>query len=175
MPSMLSLPNNSPIANRPNRQVFRFAFVLWAKPPVAANLTVLTTSAPFDAYRWINDSAYRISYLARAEPGRVWQSAHGSSTTPKLVAYGSRSYSISPSSGIDLTVTGPPYCAPVTFTCFGDGSFSNGFNTITIQASGTPAVATAHFTSPGQIDRTTVLASSPMAVGQVRFLVRATP
>lgn len=61
--------------------------------------------------------------------------------------------------------------APVTFTSFDLGSFSNRLTSITVAAD-KDGVATAQFTgTPGTYNDVNILAASPMTSGQVKFVI----
>ncbi|MFO0755759.1 MAG: hypothetical protein U0359_04680 [Byssovorax sp.] len=68
----------------------------------------------------------------------------------------------------------PAARAPVTFTSFDMGAFDNGLASMTVQADAAGAASVAFTATRGTIDSVHVLAGSPMAVGQVQFLVQVT-
>jgi len=68
-----------------------------------------------------------------------------------------------------------PLGAPVTFTSFDCGAFSNLLTSITVTAD-TDGVATATFlATPGTLNETNILAASPLCSGQVNFSVTILP
>jgi hypothetical protein len=136
-----------------------------------AGITPLVAPAAFDPYRWINDPAYKNSYLQTTEPGRVWQAADGAAGVPILKPSGSAYLSGTVGSALSLSVLGA-INAPVTFTCFGEGYFATSLgrrNTVTVQANAT-GMAQLQF-MPVRIGKTAIMAGSPLASGRVRFLV----
>jgi len=61
--------------------------------------------------------------------------------------------------------------SPVTFTSFDLGQFSNQLTTITVLADENGVASTEFLATPGTINDVNILAASPMASGQVKFVV----
>lgn len=152
---------------------FAWAYVtitIHAKDP---HTLLVDPAAAFDAQRWQDDLAYRQGYLAGIIPGRVWQRSEPGPTAPMIHAPDGRDLQTSAGSVVTLSVLVPP-AAPVSFSCFGMGSFpSNGRNAITVQANA-QGIAQVSFQAP-RSGTAPVLAASPLATGAVRFAIRVTP
>lgn len=131
----------------------------------------LIAPPPFDAEAYARDPA---PYLAQSVPGRVFQTAEPGPGVPVLGARGPATHEIPHGGTCDLTVRAPAGSA-VSFTTFDLGLFPNGLASITVQATA-DGVATARFTAHGEvIGDVHVLAGSPQASGQVKFLVSVLP
>lgn len=131
----------------------------------------LVMPEPFDEEAFFQDPQ---AYLNVVEPGRVWQTAQPGPDVPRLRAQGSAGHRIEFGQSVPLRIQAAPG-APVTFTSFDAGSFENRLTSITVQAD-ERGVAQATFTaSSGTLSRVRILAASPMAAGQVEFLVRVEP
>ncbi|MFT3771416.1 MAG: hypothetical protein QM820_38875 [Minicystis sp.] len=112
------------------------------------------------------------AYLDVVEPGRVWQTADGAPSVKALEAVGVAYREVAPGGSVVLEVTGEPR-APVTFTSFDMGAFENGLPSITVVGD-TNGVSRAVFTAtPGTVLAVNILAGSPLAVGNVKFVVMA--
>ena len=111
------------------------------------------------------------AYLNVVEPGRVFQTAQPGPNVPVLRATGPQFTTISQGESVKLrTVTLPR--APVTFTSFDLGRFAeNQLTSVTVQADGR-GIAEAEFQGvSGTFNRVNILAGSPVASGQIRFVV----
>jgi hypothetical protein len=123
---------------------------------------------PFDRAAFEAEPA---AYLALVEPGRVWQTAEAGPSVKVLDVVGPAYLETSPGDGVTLLVTGEPL-APVSFTSFDKGAFDNGLPAITVRADSAGA-ASAHFiAAEGTIAQVNILAASPLAAGQVKFVVQ---
>lgn len=131
----------------------------------------LLAPAPFDEKAFSQDPA---PYLQRSVPGRVFQTAQPGPSVPVLGARGPATHEIAHGGACELAVRAPAG-APVTFTTFDLGLFDNGLASITVQANA-EGVATARFSAVGEVAGDIhLLAGSPMASGQVKFLVGVLP
>lgn len=130
-------------------------------------VSALLTPKPFD------DEVYAVdpqSYLQTIEPGRVWQSAQPGPGVPQLKQLTGRFHAITQGESVVLAVKVEPK-SPVTFTSFDMGEFENRLTSITVAADG-EGVAHARFTgSSGTLDDVKILAASPTASGQAKFVV----
>lgn len=130
-------------------------------------LSVFIQPKPFDADAWERDPQ---AYLDVVEPGRAYQSAQPGPGIPVLRPIGRRFHTLLQGESTALKVLTKPG-APVTFTSFDLGAFVNKLTTITVKAD-TQGIATAEFfATPGTINNVNILAGSPMATGQVEFMV----
>ena len=123
---------------------------------------------PFDLESFQRDP---LPYLEMVEPGRVWQSAQPAEGVPVVSAESSMYLQVVQGESARLSVR-VPSGAPVTFTNFDSGEFENRLGSITKQASA-EGIATATLTAiSGVVGDVRILASSPLASGQVEFLVK---
>jgi len=131
----------------------------------------LLAATPFDAEAFAKNPT---PYLQQSIPGRVFQTAQPGPGVPVLGARGPATHEIPHGGSCDLTVRAPAG-AVVTFTTFDLGLFDNGLASITVQANA-DGVATARFTATGGVAGDVhLLAGSPQASGQVKFLVGVLP
>jgi hypothetical protein len=134
-------------------------------------LSPLIAPAPYDHQRFLANPQ---AYLDVVEPGRVFQSAAPGENVPQLEVVGEAYASIPQGSSVTLQVRSAPQ-APVTFTSFECGAFSNHLTSITVQADA-EGVARAVFTgTPGTLNDVAILAGSPLASGQANLCVNVTP
>jgi len=134
-------------------------------------LTPLIDPAPFDAAAYAANPA---AYCALVEPGRVYQTAQPGAGVPALDLLGTAAATIAQGTTTLLRVKATAG-APVTFTSFDCGAFSNLLTSITVTAD-TDGVATATFlATPGTLNETNILAASPLCSGQVNFSVTILP
>lgn len=130
-------------------------------------VSVLIRPPPFDAKAFQADPA---KYLGVVEPGRVFQTAQPGPKVPVLRPVGQSYREAVQGEVVPLRVKAPPG-SPVTFTSFDLGAFENQLTSITVQAD-KQGVAEAKFRgTPGTIEEVHILAGSPEASGQVRFVV----
>lgn len=128
-------------------------------------LSPMIAPVAFDQVAW---NANPSGYLAVTEPGRVFQTAQPSPTTPILVAEGPTAATVARGESTSLRVKAVPGAA-VSWTSFDLGSFDNKLPSITVAAD-RDGVASVTFTAtPGVSGQVNILAGSPMASGQVRF------
>jgi len=136
--------------------------------------------ADFDRRMYERGGVPRANYLNTVEPGRVQQAAEATATTPKLV--------LSASPG-EVTVGGQGElavrfvvpeggqlmdAAPVTFTSYAGGTFSNGRGSITVASQDGTALVTWTATA-GVTEDVAIVASSPVASGRAHFSMIVTP
>ena len=133
-------------------------------------LATLIAPAPFDAQRF---AANPQAYADVIEPGRAFQSAQPGANVPVLRSLSSTTMTMTQESQVVLRVKTLPL-APVTFTSFDLGRFSNQLVSQTVLADAHGVAATMFSAGPGTIDGVHVLAGSPMASGQVRFDIHVT-
>ena len=107
-------------------------------------------------------------YLDVIEPSRVFQSAAPGAQVPVLQAKAINSFSIPVGGSCTLAVITAAK-APVTFSAFDLGTFSNSLTSITVQANDHGEASTVYHASGGVIANAQVLAGSPGASGQVQF------
>ena len=124
----------------------------------------------FDADKYINDPAYKKQYLNTAEPGRVFQSLSPAEGIPKSVADSPYYQTVEQGDTVTLTIKTAPN-APVIFNSFDLGKFDNGLTTQTIESDSKGFASVTFHGMSGTIADVNILASSPMAAGQVKFLV----
>lgn len=130
-------------------------------------LSVLASPPPFNANAYRADPA---AYLSLVELGRVFQTAQPGPGVPRLRAVSPSFRAVTQGDSVWLRVVASPG-APVSFTSFDCGEFENRLTAITVEAN-EEGVAEARFTTtPGVINDIHILAGSPLASGQVRFLV----
>jgi len=122
---------------------------------------------PFDAKAY---QANPDAYLSAVEPGRVFQTAQPGKDVPRATAVSPRFQQVTQGQSVVLRVSAPAG-APVSFTTFDCGQFENQLGAITVKAD-KDGVAEAKFTTTGgTIEDMHILAASPMASGQVRFII----
>jgi hypothetical protein len=109
-------------------------------------------------------------YLGAIEPSRVFAPAEPGEGVPVLRASGKRYHRVTQGESVRLSVEAEPNAA-VTFFSENLGVFSSQLTSETVQAD-EKGIATAVFTADGgTVDAIKILAASPMASGQVSFLV----
>jgi hypothetical protein len=127
---------------------------------------------PFDQKKFESDPD---SYLKTVEPGRVFKTAQPGPTIPALKAEGETFVRLKSNDKTKLSVVGAPG-APVTFTAFDLGAFEeNKLNSVTVKADKKGKANATFVAAPGAMDACRVLAGSPVASGQVKFIVEVAP
>ena len=154
-------------------------------------LSALIAPAKFDKAAYEADPA---AYLAVSEPGRVYQTAQPGRGVPVLRPASSQFVAMTQGETIELAVKGVPAVGnnagndasgatsgggasggPVTFTSADLGRFENELTSITVAADAR-GIAKVHFTAPpGTINTVRILRGSPLATGQVEFVVQVEP
>lgn len=120
---------------------------------------------PFDLDKY---RANPSDYLAQIVPARVWQAAQPGEGVPRLAAVSSQHLEMVQGEAVQLQVKTAPH-SPATFYAFDLGAFQNSLPVITVESDDN-GVATAIYTStPGTINLSRVLASSPTASGNKEF------
>ena len=134
-------------------------------------LSALVPPTPFDPEAYEADPQ---AYLDVVEPGRVWQSLDPGPDVPRLRRATPPITEIVQGESVALRAKAPPG-TPVTFTSFDLGAFQNRLTSITVAAD-EEGVAMATFTgTSGTLFDVNVLAASPAASGQLRFVVTVNP
>ncbi len=134
-------------------------------------LSVMAPPPAFDAQAFAADPA---SYLEVVEPGRVFQTAKPGKDVPRLRAVSPPLHIVKSGEAVRLRVVAAPE-APVSFTSLDLGQFDNELTSITVKAN-KRGIAEARFTaSAGATDDVRILAGSPVASGQARFVVSVAP
>ncbi|WP_146414996.1 hypothetical protein [Crateriforma conspicua] len=127
----------------------------------------MMTPEAFDAGAYRSDP---MGYVKAVVPGRVWQTAQPGPGVPVLASRSKLYQAVVQGEAVRLRVV-TAAGAPVTFTTFDLGSFENRLPSITVAADD-QGVAEASFTgTPGTINDVNILAASPMASGQLHFMV----
>ncbi len=133
----------------------------------AERLSVLVRPAKFSLKAFKADPQ---AYLDVVEPGRVFQAAQPGPGVPRLRTVSDRRQQIAQGDSATLRVVVPPG-APVTFTSFDAGAFQNGLTSISVQADQQGLAEAKFLATPGTIADVHILAGSPVASGQIRFVV----
>lgn len=136
-----------------------------------SRLSAIGDVETFDAGRYQKDAGYRKAYLSRPVGARVFAPAQPGSAVSHIKRTSPRYVRLIQGETAILKVKSVP-SMPVTFSSFDLGRFQKSqLTTVTVEAD-EKGVATATFESPqGSAGDITVVAASPVATGQVRFLV----
>lgn len=110
------------------------------------------------------------AYLDRVEPSRIHDVLSEAEGNPELMPSGSTFSQVAPGEAVTLAVTAPPR-SPVTFVSYDLGAFQNGLTTITVLSNARGRAEAMLTATPGTTGNVTVAAASPVASGQVSFLV----
>lgn len=131
-------------------------------------LSIAFKSTPFDPEAFAKDPE---AYLSVIEPGRVFAVAQPGPTVPRLTALVAQRQEVVQGGQVELVVRTAPL-APVSFTSLDLGIFAeNTLAAITVRADA-EGIARAHLQArPGTVGEVSTLAGSPMAAGQIRFLL----
>jgi hypothetical protein len=126
------------------------------------------TPAAFDIASYHRDP---VAYCSEAVPGRCWQVAQPSPTTPLLAVVGATAFSCPVGQSVVLRARTEPG-APLSITSFGLGVFpANGQTSISVQADA-EGVASAEFgITTGTAGNVNLTAGSPVRAGTLQFLV----
>lgn len=130
-------------------------------------LTAMVAPKPFNKDEYKKNPQ---AYLDVVEPGRVYQSAQPGPGVPVLQPAGSRYAMLVQGKSTTLSIKALPG-VPVTFTSFDLGRFENQLTSITVAADASGVAKTQFLATPGTINAVRILAGSPLATGQVEFLV----
>jgi hypothetical protein len=131
-------------------------------------LSPLLAPAKFDAETFAADPE---KYLNTAEPGRVFQTAQPGKGVPRLKASSAYYQEVIQQGEPALLQVRAIPNAPVTFTSFDLGEFENRLTTMTVKADEQGLAQAKFFGTPGTISDVKILAGSPVASGQVKFVV----
>lgn len=135
-------------------------------------LSVLVPPRAFDA------GAYRENpraYLDTVEPNRVFATAAPGPDVPRLAPVSPRLQMAQQGEPVELRVQAPPG-APVTFSAFDLGTFTEtGLTSVTVAANDQGVAMATFVAPPGTIEDVNVLAGSPLASGQMKFVVNVQP
>ena len=141
-----------------------------ASDPVTHPHAFSPTLAPpaFDRAAYLRDPA---AYCAQSIPGRAWQVAAPSATTPLLGLVGASGFTCAPGQRVVLQARTEPGF-PISFTSMGLGTFvASGLTTVTAAADA-DGVARADFAiTPGTVGYVQITAGSPVRAGTLQFLV----
>jgi len=135
-------------------------------------LSVLVEPSPFELESWNNDKDYRFKYIHTIEPGRIhFHIAKASKDTPVIKALSPSSKTIEVNGRTELQVKASPN-SPVTFHAFDGGIFiESRLSTITVEANSQGIATVNWYATPGTLNLSTIIASSPLSSGQQRFLI----
>ena len=130
-------------------------------------LSLMIPPKPFDPAAYARDPQ---AYLDVVEPGRVFQTAQPAAGVPHLEPVGATAARLKSGASTTLAVRAAPG-APVSWAALDLGSFANQLNATTVRAD-EQGVARVEFTAtPGASHTLRVLAGSPLASGQITFVV----
>lgn len=130
-------------------------------------LSPLIVPAKFDPQAYRADPQ---KYLNTVEPGRIWQPAQPGPDVPRVEAASKGRTEVLQGEWVTLKVKAIPD-APVTFSSFDLGAFSNQLTSVTVAAD-KDGVASAQFVgTPGTYNEVRIMAASPVTSGQVNFEV----
>jgi hypothetical protein len=133
----------------------------------AERISAMIPPTPFDA------NAYKVnpaSYTEVVEPGRVFHPAQPGPGVPVLRSISPQLQQMNQGESTSLRVNAAPG-APVSFTSFDLGRFDNQLTSITVQANAQGVAEAKFYAPPGTYNNVNILAASPMASGQTRFVV----
>jgi hypothetical protein len=130
-------------------------------------LSPLIPPKPFDPIAYKQNPK---AYLDVIEPGRVFQSANPGKDVPKIVALSPAYQEVVQGRSVKLRVKAAANF-PVTFTSFDLGHFHNELTSVTVETDEKGIAEAQFYGAPGTIFEVKILASCPVASGQVRFIV----
>ena len=113
------------------------------------------------------------AYLDVAEPGRVFQPAQPGAGVSQIRRRSPIDPQVVQGESVALRVKSVPNM-PVTFTSFDLGQFENQLTSMTVEANAQGMAEVKFFGTPGTINNVNILAASPVASGQVKFVVNVT-
>ena len=96
-------------------------------------LSVAVKPSPFNQSKYLNDEAYKLSYLNTCEPGRCHQSLEPGQGVPALKRTAAYMHEITQGEKVILSVSTGIKGAPVTFSSLHLGQLSNGLTSQTIE------------------------------------------
>lgn len=130
-------------------------------------LTPAISPTPFDKAAFDRDST---EYLRVVEPGRVFQPAQPGDDVPVLARVSPGYVEINQGESVILQVRAVAG-APVTFTSFDAGAFSNKLGSLTVLADAEGTAQAEFFGTRGTANEVNILSASPLTSGQVPFTV----
>jgi hypothetical protein len=130
-------------------------------------LSPLIPPKPFDPVAYKQNPK---SYLEIVEPGRVFQTANPGKDIPAIVAMSPPYQEVIQGKSVKLLAKAVPGM-PCTFTSFDLGHFQNQLTSVTVAANEQGVAEADFFGAPGTINEVKILASCPVASGQIRFIV----
>jgi hypothetical protein len=130
-------------------------------------VSILLTPQAFDA-KAFEEAPQK--YLDVVEPGRVFQTAQPGPGVSPLSAAGPTFQYVRQGGVVELRAKAPPK-APVTFTTLDLGEFENRLTSYTAVADESGVAEAKFFATPGAIEDVHILAGSPLASGQVQYIV----
>ncbi|MEQ1826761.1 MAG: hypothetical protein ABL921_12480 [Pirellula sp.] len=143
------------------------------RDPSTLSSSIVPTSfnkAQFDA----NKEAYATEYAKNIEPGRVFVTAQLGDGVPVLRSDGGRFHRVNQGERVRLKVDAPAG-APIAFSSMKSGQFINQLSSITVVADQNGKAEALFTASSGTIGEIPILAASPVASGQIRFVVSVAP
>jgi hypothetical protein len=114
-----------------------------------------------------------LKYINEVQPARAFQSAQPGAGVPVLKPMGSTQLAMTQDAHVILRVITQPNM-PATFTSFDLGRFSNELASQTVLADRHGVASVQFMAGSGTVDAVHVLAGSPVASGQVNFLIDVT-
>lgn len=130
-------------------------------------LSLMIPPKPFDPAAFARDPQ---AYLDVVEPGRVFQTAQPAAGVPHLEPVGATAARLASGASTTLAVRTAPG-APVSWAALDLGSFANQLNATTVRADEHGVARVAFTATPGASHTLRVLAGSPLASGQITFVV----
>lgn len=157
-----------PLNGKENSQVEQVSQALASgENPERYSSFIVPASFSLEAFT-ASPAEYATEYAKTIEPGRAFVCAQPSEGIGVLRAKGPRLHRLKQGESVRLQVHATPY-APVTFTSFDAGQFSNLLSSITIVA-GEDGIASAEFTaSSGTKRQVRILTASPVLTEQCVF------
>jgi hypothetical protein len=155
-----------PVRADANAQVRSVAEALKSKAH-PERLSTLVKATPFNRQAYLENPS---TYCGVAEPGRIWDVAPPSKDTPRLLALSERMQNVKQGGSVSLKLKTVSKM-PVSLVALDGGMFENKLNTITVAADEAGVAEVKFFGTPGTINEVNILAASPVASGQVKFLV----
>jgi len=131
-------------------------------------ISALIQPKAFDARAYAENPE---AYLNVVEPGRVFQPAQPKEGVPRIRSLSPRLQRVEQGNRVVLRVQAPA-AMPVTFTSFDLGRFAeNKLTSITVAANARGVAEVNFEATAGTIEDVNILAASPSASGQVKFVV----
>ena len=160
-------PGRSPVVNANANPNTRYLAQHIDDPEHPEVRSVMFQPEPFDRASYEADPQ---AYLDRFEPGRIWQ-ASDSEAAPHVKRVGSFYRRLLQGESTRLQARTEPGM-PVTFYSGQLGQFANELSAVTVQADDQGVAETTYTATGGTHGEIVILASSPVAQGQTRFVVK---